>query len=123
MSSHYRLGKYQIFTAGAMTGTSVITSKIVRILMLDNVFLQLNISGTPTGTFSIQVSSDHVEDELGNVIVAGNWVQMSTLSAAGSAVILGSDLNQLGATYLRVVYTNASGTGVVNGFVSGKGLM
>lgn len=126
MASHFRLGKYQLFTNGVMTGTTVLTSPAVHILNLDNVYVQLDFTGTPTGTFAVQVSGDHTQDQEGNVLVPGHWVTL-TLSpspaAAGAANDIGIDLNQLGAPYLRVVYTNASGTGVLNAFVSGKGLM
>lgn len=109
-----------------MTGTSVITSGTVEIINLDNVFVQLDFTGTPTGTFAVQVSSDHSEDAQGNILVAGHWISLILSPApvaSGSADDIGIDLNQLGASYLRVVYTNISGTGVLNGFVSGKGLM
>lgn len=126
MASHFRLKKYHLIADGVMTGTSVITSNAVEIINLDNVFVQLDFTGTPNGTFAIQVSSDHSEDQEGNILVAGHWITL-TLSpapvAAGSADDIGIDLNQLGASYLRVVYTNTSGVGVLNGFVSGKGLM
>lgn len=123
MASHKRLKKYQIFTAAVQSGTATITSNVVEIQYLDNVFLQLNSSGTPNGTFDVQVSSDHVEDIEGNVIVAGNWISL-VLSPSpvliGAPLNIGIDLNQLGASYLRVQYTNTSGSGIVNGFVSGK---
>lgn len=126
MASHFRLGKYQLFSSVAVSSTTTYTSSTVHILNLDNVFLQLDVSGTPNGSFSVQVSTDHQEDQEGNVIVAGHWIAL-TLSPAptvtGSAVDIGIDLNQLGASYLRVQYTNTSSTGTVNGFVSGKGLM
>lgn len=126
MASHFRLRKLQLIANGAMTGTSVITSKAVEIINLDNVFLQLDFTGTPSGSFDVQVSSDHLEDQEGNVLVAGHWVSLAlspTPIAAGAADDIGIDMNQLGASYLRVVYTNTSGTGTLNAFVSGKGLM
>lgn len=123
MASHFRLGKKQIFTAGVLSGTSTITSPVIHILNLDNIYLQLNVSGTATGAFSLQVSGDHLEDQEGNVLVAGSWIEVVSLPIAGSAVNLGEDLNQLGAPYFRVQYTNVSGSGTVNGFISGKGLI
>ena len=123
MASHKRLKKFQLFTAGVQSGTATITSKVIEIQYLDNVFLQLNSAGTASGAFDVQVSSDHVEDMEGNVVVAGNWISL-VLSPSpvlvGASLNIGIDLNQLGASYLRVQYTNTSGTGVVDGFVSGK---
>lgn len=126
MASHFRLRKYHLITDGSMTGTAVITSKAVEIINLDNVFLQLDFTGTPNGTFAVQVSSDHLEDQEGNILVAGHWITLNlspSPAATGSANDIGIDLNQLGASYLRVVYTNTSSTGTLNAFVSGKGLM
>ncbi len=122
MASHFRLLKKQIFTAQAVSSTTVYTSPEINILMLDNIYLQMNVSGTPTGSFVIQVSNDHEEDAMGNVLNAGNWVTVVT-SAVSGANVFGQDLNQLGATWMRVVYTNASSTGTISGFVSGKGLI
>lgn len=123
MASHFRLGKCHIITNGVMTGTNVLTSSTVHILNLDNIFLQANVTGTPNGSISIQVSGDHVEDQEGNVLVAGNWIEVVALPVVGAAVNFGEDLNQLGAPWLRIQYTNTSSTGVINAFVSGKGLM
>ena len=126
MADHFRLSKYQLFTNGVMTGTNVLTSPAIHILNLDNVYIQLDFTGTPVGTFQVQVSGDHVEDQQGNVVVAGHWISLALSPApvaAGAALDIGIDCNQLGAPYVRVVYTNASGVGVLNGFVSGKGLM
>jgi hypothetical protein len=117
-----------------MTGTSVITSSAVNIQFMDNVGVQLNFSGSPVGTFQVQVSADYAFDEIGNVTVenSGNWTPVTlsyllggTLTFAtsvptsqGSPIYL--DLNQLSAPWLRVVYTNSSGSGTLNCFVTGK---
>lgn len=122
MSSHYRLSKKQIFTDQAVSSTTAYTSPVIHILNLDNVFAQMNIAGTPVGSFVIQVSADHSEDIEGNVLVAGNWVTVITQAVSG-ANVFGFDLNQLGAPWIRIVYTNTSSTGTINGFISGKGLM
>lgn len=122
MASHYRLESLRLFNNQAISSTTAYTSPAVNILMLDNVFFQLNVTGTPTGSAVIQVSADHQQDALGNVTVAGNWVTITTLTING-ANVFGEDLNQLGAPWLRVVYTNATSTGHISAFVSGKGLM
>jgi len=117
------LNKTQVVAAGAMTGTSVITSSVVGIAYLDNVGVQLNFTGNPTGTFQVQVSADYQQDSQGVVTSVGNWVSV-TLSpapvASGAANQIYIDMQQLSAPFLRVVYTNASGTGVLNAFVVGK---
>lgn len=104
---------------------SSITSSAVEIRNQDNIGIQLNWTGTPVGTFAIQISSDHLEDMEGNVQVAGNWVSLPlspAVAAAGSADSAYIDLNQLSAQYIRIVYTRTSGTGSLTGIVVGKGV-
>ena len=127
MASHFRLRKYTVFNAVAATGTNTYTSPVVEIENLDNVYLQLESSGTMSGTYTVQVSNDYNQDAEGNVLNTGQWVTL-TLSpvptvVSGSPSPIGIDMNQLGAPFLRVQYTNTSGTGTINGYVSGKALM
>ena len=126
MASHKKLKKYLALAPTAVSSTNVYTSNVVEILNLDNVYIQLDVTGSPTGSFDVQISSTHNEDELGNVLVAGTWVSLVLTPAAavvaGNPTDIGIDCNQLGAPYLRVVYTNASGTGTVAINVSGKAL-
>jgi hypothetical protein len=106
-----------------MTGTSVLTSPNINIKFLDNEGVQLHFTGTPTGTFQVQVSNDHDESDAGNVIAVGNWVSVVLNPAPVAAGALGDiyiDLNQLSAMWIRVVYTNSSGVGVLTGFIAAK---
>lgn len=115
--------KEVLFSAASMTGTSVLTSPVINLRFLDNLGIQFHFTGTPTGTFQIQVSADHAQDPQGVVTVAGNWIPI-VLSpapvAAGAADDIYIDLNQLSAPWIRAVYTNASGTGVLSGFATAK---
>lgn len=106
-----------------MTGTNVLTSKAVNILGLDDIGIQFNFTGTPTGSFEIQVSIDHVEDAEGNVTVPGNWVPLvfsSSPVASGQVGSIYLDIFGLSSPWVRGVYTNASGVGVLDGFICGK---
>jgi len=126
MASHFRLGKCQIWDQGVMTANDTITSDTLHILNLDNINIQLNVTGDASGAFEVQVSSDHQEDQEGNVLVEGEWVAVPLSQSTdpdGDDLVLVIDLNQLGAPWLRIQYTNDSGDSVVDGFASGKGLM
>lgn len=115
------LRQYQTITNGDMSGASI-TSSITNIQFLDNVGVQLNWSGsTPIGTIVVQVSADHAQDAEGNVTVAGNWISLPvSISVSGNTGSGYFDLNQLSSPWIRVVYTKTSGTGTLNGYVTGK---
>lgn len=110
-----------LIQAGDMSGN--LTSNPVAIGWLDQVAVQFNFTGTPTGTFQVQGSVDYEVNESGAVINAGNWTSV-TLSpsptAAGSPDVILIDMSQLSFPYLRVQYTAMSGTGTLNAYLSAK---
>lgn len=126
------LRKFKTITNGVMTGTNVLTSSVTCIQWLDNIGIQLNWSSTPVGTFQVQVSADHEQDTEGNVTTDGNWTpivlnyllsgtmtQSTTVpTSVGSPIYI--DLTQLSAPWIRIQYTNASSSGVLNTFITGK---
>lgn len=97
---------------GVMTGTATITSEVTDIMYLDNIGLQFIWTGTPTGTFFVEVSND------------GETFTPLTISGlpapAGVAGDYAGDLNQLPYRYLRVRYVNSAGVGVLNVYISAK---
>lgn len=110
-------------TAGDMSGN--ITSEVVEIKNQDNVGIQLHWTGTPTGTFSVEISANHLQDMNGRVMNEGNWVALTldpAISASGSADDAYIDLNQMSAMYIRVVYTAGSGTGSLDAYIVAKGV-
>lgn len=121
--SYNLLNPYQFIVNQSMGASS--TSAIIEIKQQDNIGIQLNWTGTPVGAFDVQISIDHEQDMNGNVTVAGNWVSLGlspAISAAGSADSAYVDLNQMSASYIRVVYNRTSGTGTLNGFITAKGV-
>lgn len=122
MSRKNNLLKFQNIVNGDMSQTSV-TSAVTCIQFLDNIGLQLNFTGVPVGTFAVQVSADYAQDAMGNVTNAGNWIAITLPippAASGSPDKIGIDLNQIAFPWIRVVYTKTSGTGTLNGFITGK---
>ena len=123
MADHRKLTlNYQNIVNGDMSQASIV-SAVSSIAYLDNIGVQLSWTGTPTGTFAIQVSADYQQDQNKNVTNVGNWIPLilspapAASGAAGTAYI---DLNQLSAPWIRVVYTKTSGTGTLQGFINGK---
>ena len=123
MSKKSNLKRFQTITSGDMSLSSL-TSSVTSIEFLDNVGFQLNFTGSPVGTFSIQVCMDYDADNRN----AGTWTKVSVQLGAtaytdipaslGSPIFI--DLNQLAAPFVRLVYTKTSGTGTLNAFVCGK---
>lgn len=126
--------KFNTIASGVMTGTTVLTSSVTSIKYLDDIGIQFVWTGSAVGNFRIQVSADHEQDDASpaNVTVAGNWVPLLFTYWNGSAFVTGYDiptslgsslyfdLALLSAPWIRVIYTNASSTGVLNAFITAK---
>lgn len=121
MSRKAHLASYKTIDGGDMSGD--LTSSVTNIEFLDNIGIQLNIAGTATGTFDVQISADFSKNSQGVVINQGNWVDLALetpASATGSSDTIYIDLNQLSAPWIRLVYNSVSGSGTVNAFIVGK---
>ena len=121
--SYNLLAPFKILKAVSMGAN--ITSDAVEVKLQDNVGVQLNWIGTPTGVFSVEVSMDYNEDINGNITNQGNWISLPLsppIAASGAADVAYIDLNQLSASYIRVKYTRTSGTGTLDCFVTAKGV-
>jgi len=94
-------------TNGVMTGTNTIYSQIIDVSRMDNIGLEVEWSGTPTGTFSILVSNSGIQF---------NTMTFSPLlgQPSGSAASMGIDINQIPFKYMFLQYVNSSGFGVLN---------
>jgi hypothetical protein len=114
--------KFQNITSASM-GANV-TSAVTNIQFLDNVGIQLNFTTSDAiGTFKVQISMDYDQDAQGVVKTAGNWVDLVLSpipAAAGANDQIYIDINQISAPWIRVFYERTSGTGTLNGFVTGK---
>lgn len=134
MSKKNNLLRFHSISAGAMSGTSVLTSPVTSLQYLDDVGVQFTWTGSPVGNFRIQISADYAQDTNGNVTNAGTWVPLLFSYWNGSAFItsydvptsLGSpiylDMALLSAPWVRLQYTNASSSGVLNAWITAKAL-
>lgn len=114
-------------TAGIMTGTAVLTSTPLRIPNVLYFSVQCKWTGTPTGVLKVQVNND-----LATPTSATSWydlvdtvtVVLSGSQPAGSASdCMFTSIQTVGAPWewMRFVYTNASGTGVLTATGCTKG--
>jgi hypothetical protein len=106
-----------IITNGDMSLASL-TSPSIPIQWEDNVGIQVTWSGSPVGAFAVPISLDQI-----------NWVTIPTSAFNGTYPVPGTttspgflDMNQLSASYIRLVYTKVSGTGTLNALLVAKGV-
>lgn len=91
--------------AGNLVG---IPSAVNQISMVGYQFIW---TGTPTGSFGVQFSSDYSLNCMGNVQNAGTWTTLtlgSTLSATGAAGSGGIDIDQISFAWLRPTWTSTA---------------
>ncbi len=116
------LTPYQIFNAVTMGASA--TSPVIVIAYMDNIGIQLQWTGTPVGTFSFEVSLDYAASQPGGAVSnSGTWIPLNVspaITAAGVDDQAYVDINQSGATAIRIKYTRTSGTGSLTGYVAAK---
>ncbi len=127
---------FHCIAAGDMS-TAAITGTVSELKYLDDVGIQLNWTGSPVGTFQIQISADYLQDTNNppNVLRVGHWVPITLTywdgvsafvtttdipTSLGSPIYL--DMALLSAPYIRIVYTKISGTGTLDAYITAKGI-
>ena len=111
MGSKRVLDPQQVVVDGDMS--SDVTTSATQIMHTDRPSYEIAWTGTPTGTFSVEVS------HTGN-----NWSEVSLsspITAAGSADSAFVDIES-GAKYVRLKYTASSGSGTLNAWVASKSI-
>lgn len=121
MSSRPFLKPFPVIVDGDMSGD--ITSDVTIINYMSGVSYDISWTGTPTGTFSVEVSNSYSTNPDGSVANAGTW---SAVTLSGSVTASGSadngmiNLAGLEVYAIRLVYTATSGTGTLNAVICGK---
>lgn len=121
MSHRPFLKPYSVVTNGNMA--SSITSAVTVINQISDVGYDISWTGTPTGSFSVQVSNTYSLNSDGTVNNPGNWTTLTltgTVAAAGSADNGYIDVEGISAYAIRLVYTSTSGTGTLNAVICAK---
>ncbi len=123
--SSYRGLKTAIIPSGPMDNTDTITSQPINAASLEGIAFEPTWTGTPTGTLIVEVSLSYEPspEPGGDPRNAGVW---NNLGAQVSAQPSGSDGNTYIPVFasctgwIRLSYTNASGSGVLGGTILGK---
>lgn len=121
MSTRTNLKPFSVITNTSM-GASVISPPTI-INYATGVGYDISWTGTPVGTFSVEISNTYSVDAMGNQANAGNWTAVTLsapITAAGTADNAFINLAGLEAYAIRLHYTRTSGTGTLNATVSGK---
>jgi hypothetical protein len=103
---------YKLVNAGDMSAN--ITSGVTDITYRSSVGIQLNFTGTPTGTFGVEASVDGVTFE--------PLTFSSSITAAGAAGRHLIALENVPFSKVRITYTASSGSGALDAFIMAKGV-
>lgn len=118
-------GSVPLITGGVMTSTSVVTGPSQVMTNMIYMSIQCVWTGTPTGVFKVQATND------GIITSSTIWSDLSSTTSltlngsqpAGGASNLMINNNATGVPWgwIRLVYTNASGSGLFNATLFMKG--
>ena len=108
----FRTINRQIIKDGVMSSTNTIYGDILQIDQGMTVAFECVFTGTPTGTLTVEGSN-----------TGSNWntLDIDINSPVGSAGTTGIDILRTGFRYLRLKYTNISGSGVLQAYIYAKG--
>lgn len=115
MAGGTRFLPFTQFNAQAVSGTTTYNSPSTDINQLHNCGIDLTFVGTMTGTITVNCCNDNL-----------NFKPLSfdppLTQPSGSNLSFLVDLNQVPFRYLRVSYTNASGSGTLTSLLTCKDL-
>lgn len=100
---------------GVMTGTNAIYSQAQEVSRYDNIGVEINYTGTPTGTIEVHGSNSGVNE----YALTFSPVLTQPAGAAGGYLI---NINNFPYKYMMIKYTNTSGTGVLTAYIQIKSL-
>lgn len=103
--------------------TSTVSSKPEFIGQMSYIGFDLAWTGTPTGSFTVEVSNSYSVDATGKTKNAGNWVALTlstSVTATGSPNSAFIDIDGVAASWIRLTYTPSASTGLLTAYLSGK---
>lgn len=96
-----------------MASTNTIYTDIVDVTIKDNLGLQIDWTGTPTGTLSVMASTN-------GTIAHAVTFSPALAQPAGSSGGYMVDLNNFPWKYIFLQYVNASGAGTITAWITTK---
>lgn len=99
-------------------GSASFNSDVVDLRYLDNISIQVIVTGDLNGTLDIEVSQDFDDHLSTGTFTKLDSSLQATINEDGSGIF---DLTNLGPVYLRLAYTRTSGTsGTITAYIAGK---
>jgi hypothetical protein len=114
-------GPISVVTNADMTST--VTSLPTNLQQLDGVSYDISWTGSPVGTFSVQISNTYQQNPDGSVANAGDWnniVLSTTPTASGSPGSAFINAALLRGLWVRLQYTPSSSDGILNAVMYAK---
>jgi hypothetical protein len=122
----------KLLSGGVMTGTNILLSNPLDMARTEKASLELQITGTPTGTLTLESTNQpnpsneqQPDPNVTWVPLAAGAITPALPAVAGAAVAYMGGLVILGGQaqgrWIRVRYVNASGVGVLNIFAHRSG--
>lgn len=122
MSSRPIAAPLPVITNGDMSAP--IISKVNVIQTLSMISYDISWVGTaPVGVMSVQVSNSYTQNADGTVANPGNWTTLTLSAVPTVSGAIGNgfvDVDATGAYAMRLVYTPASGTGLMQAILTAK---
>lgn len=115
------IANHQVWNALAVTGTNTYRGGKSSMKLLGKGSYQFLWTGTPTGTLTIQVSNKPTPDDATDTDWTTLTLAVAITQPAGAAGSEFVGLDGLEALWVRPRYVNASGSGAVVAWFTGKG--
>lgn len=112
---------HSVITSGDMSAS--IISQVTILKQKSGASYDISWTGSPTGTFSVEMSNTVVLNPDGSAAVAGNWTAVTLsapITASGSPDNALINLAGLEANAIRLHYTRTSGSGTLNATLVAK---
>lgn len=120
MSARPKLEAFPLFTNQSMGST--VHSAPTNVQQISKISYDISWTGTPTGSFTVEVSDTYTQYPDGTTNNAGSWTPLPLSSSTATGGQAGNGLIdiQTSALWIRLTYNFVSGSGTMNATISGK---
>lgn len=126
---------YAVINSLSVSGGTTVISSVSSIAYRDSLAVQWSWSGNLQGTFTIDGSLNYSpgtpqQNVSGQTANAGDWASITLTAAGATSLAVGSstafpyifNCNQLAMPWIRITYSNSTGSGLITGYLFSKSL-